>query len=91
MFNPFPMAAPIRRAGKNTGASYVAAISRINCAGIPMPPAVIYLAILRWIAGQDEASLAGDLVYRNLSGAGFRNRLTPTLLHVFNHGTLPAA
>ncbi|MGE4617324.1 MAG: DinB family protein [Gammaproteobacteria bacterium] len=40
-----------------------------------------------WIAGQDEAALARNLVYQNMSGADFRNSLPSILPHVFNHGT----
>lgn len=40
-----------------------------------------------WIAGRNEAALAGRLDYRNLSGARFRDPVAATLLHVFNHAT----
>ena len=40
-----------------------------------------------WIEQQGEDQLAGELVYHNLKGTEFRNPVTPTLLHVFNHGT----
>lgn len=40
-----------------------------------------------WIAGRNDAALAGRLDYRNLSGARFRDPVAATLLHVFNHAT----
>jgi uncharacterized damage-inducible protein DinB len=40
-----------------------------------------------WLEGLDDATLAADLHYTNLSGTAFRNPLAMIVLHVFNHGT----
>ncbi len=40
-----------------------------------------------WIGERNADELAGDIIYRNLKGTGFRNPMTPALLHVFNHAT----